>query len=72
LDIGLVPAGVSAKAFILRERISLGKLNANWGEHRPAVADVGTRKRSLLAWLKDWTIGTVEGKYAREKRVLGA
>jgi hypothetical protein len=71
LDIGLVPAGVSAKAFILRERISLGKLNANWGEHRTAVADIGTRKRGLLAWLKDWAIGAVEGKYARE-RVLGA
>jgi hypothetical protein len=66
LDIGLLPAGVNAKAFSLRERITFGELDANWGEHRTAVTDVGTRERGLLARFVDWAVGPVELKYMGE------
>ena len=66
LDVGLLPAGVNAKAFCLRERITFGELDANWGEHRTAVADVGTRERGLLARFVDWAVGPVEVKYTGE------
>ncbi len=48
-----MPAGVNAKAFSLREGITFGELDANWGEQRTAGADIGTRERGLHARFVD-------------------
>ena len=66
LDVGLAPASVRPQTFSLREWVVFGKLDANWGEHRTAVADIGARERGLLARFVDWAIGTVKAKYAGE------
>ncbi|HZB83049.1 MAG TPA: hypothetical protein VE288_09440, partial [Rubrobacteraceae bacterium] len=72
LDIGLAPTSMGAEAFGLRERISLGELDAYRRQHRAPLANVGTGDGGFIARLEDWAVGPIARKYFLDTRWHGA
>jgi hypothetical protein len=72
LNVRLVPASVGAEALGLRELLALGELDANRGQHRPPVADVGAGYWGLIARFEDRAVRPVPGEYLVDARWHGS